>query len=1140
MVDIRTIGDGSRNVLPRSPLKDKNSNNSLDKALTSGSRKNSLSKYQESDDDSVYAKDFDFDNDDLNLSYSKFSHLSGVSFATSRDSGSMDMINESPFIKKIQAKLDIEFEHNSRTKVRENILHKNKVSKSETVNDENESPFIENTELPVKRNSVQSETGIMPLNNLKVRHPKFKLEESPNRRRLDISSTPEKYSKARQPSVKVSLTPAQRFKKTPGIGLSNALENFRFLNLVGRGAYANVYRAINLKTNQIIAIKQILLDGTHNVLELMGEIDLLKILKHPNIVKYHGFVTTSTSLNVFLEYCTGGSLRQLYKKLGHGLPESEIITYVKLILQGLQYLHEQGVVHRDVKSANVLITETNDIKLADFGVAAKVTSQYESVVGTPNWMAPEAVFGGEGICTASDIWSLGSTIIELFTTNPPYHDLNPMATLHAIGTDDHPPLPKNISSLAKNFLLECFQKQPSLRISAKNLLKHKWLSDNSRTSIGALLLHSSSMVSDTIQSRARDEQIKNRQLTLQKFDETEIKMNDSDMSNRSIALTKSNQSKRELLDKFMEKNEENDFDISTNQANFQRNLNIVGGVTNDKIDEEDDPFLAIDIVNFDTVEIEVQAKIEYLFTKLSSRIDVARSNDDEIIASLIKITGQMLHLVMKYNILHDAFIRDHGVLSLLELLENVTEMSNCQKLWLHTLSILNCIFENNILQCENFCLLGGIPIISQFGSTSFDLAVRLQVVRFINTARKSDKVLSMFVSCGGVRLLTKFVEEDFDRAPEFALTSIDCIHEILSKDLARSKSDLCRILSKHGLIFWYVVLLNRLTKLSPIDINRITHERVNATIKKIIDILKYFGQSEAKVRINIANTDLFKMLIRIYPNVVPSYQLDILKFFKAMSCISEVLKILYSADILEFLVNQLKQTQKSDSNYKDILNNLCPCLYNCCYLNHTKEIEIVKLGVVPILKSLSKTNMPFRQFVLPVLCELVYCDDKVRVILRKYDILSVYFNLLVDPYWQSNALDSIMLWLKFNPDHVKLDDARSINCLIGGFMLPQVSNLESTLDNYLKLLKTNNRLCSLMMRESLIKAILSKLNANKAPVVQLSLLRILKCFLTTAKKKRNLREMEITKDITDTLSNLKSKKHSILVEEIALDLIALL
>lgn len=89
-----------------------------------------------------------------------------------------------------------------------------------------------------------------------------------------------------------------------------------------------------------------------------------------------------------------------------------------------------------------MLTDKGDVKLADFGVATKVNSQHFTVVGTPNWMAPETVLGGEGICTASDIWSLGATIIELFTTNPPYHDLNPMATLHAIGTDEHPPLPR--------------------------------------------------------------------------------------------------------------------------------------------------------------------------------------------------------------------------------------------------------------------------------------------------------------------------------------------------------------------------------------------------------------------------------------------------------------------------------------------------------------------------------------------------------------------------------------------------------------------------------------------------------------------------------------------------------------------------
>lgn len=115
------------------------------------------------------------------------------------------------------------------------------------------------------------------------------------------------------------------------------------------------------------------------------------------------------------------------------------------VLHGLLYLHEQGVIHRDIKGANILTTKEGLVKLADFGVASRTTGLSESsVVGTPYWMAPE-VIELSGATTASDIWSLGCTVIELLEGKPPYHNLAPMPALFRIVNDDHPPLPQGAS-----------------------------------------------------------------------------------------------------------------------------------------------------------------------------------------------------------------------------------------------------------------------------------------------------------------------------------------------------------------------------------------------------------------------------------------------------------------------------------------------------------------------------------------------------------------------------------------------------------------------------------------------------------------------------------------------------------------------
>lgn len=153
------------------------------------------------------------------------------------------------------------------------------------------------------------------------------------------------------------------------------------------------------------------------------------------------------------------------------------------VLQGLQYLHDQGVIHRDIKGANILTTKDGTVKLADFGVSTSTLAgpdKEAQVVGTPYWMAPE-IIQLSGATSASDIWSVGCTVIELLQGKPPYHNLAAMPALFAIVNDDHPPLPEGVSPAARDFLMQCFQKDPNLRVSARKLLRHAWITGSRRS-----------------------------------------------------------------------------------------------------------------------------------------------------------------------------------------------------------------------------------------------------------------------------------------------------------------------------------------------------------------------------------------------------------------------------------------------------------------------------------------------------------------------------------------------------------------------------------------------------------------------------------------------------------------------------------
>ncbi|KAI0629135.1 hypothetical protein C8Q77DRAFT_1161317 [Trametes polyzona] len=258
---------------------------------------------------------------------------------------------------------------------------------------------------------------------------------------------------------------------------------FQLGNCIGRGQFGAVYRALNLNTGQMVAVKRIRLEGLkeEEISQLMKEVDLVKSLSHPSIVKYEGMARDDNTLSIVLEYAENGSLGQTLKAFGK-LNERLVANYVVKILEGLHYLHQNDVVHCDLKAANILTTKNGNVKLSDFGVSLNLRAmerEMKDVAGTPNWMAPE-VIELKGASTKSDIWSLACTVIELLTGRPPYADIaNSMSVMFRIVEDERPPLPEECSEGLQDFLKWCFNKDPAKRPSAEQLCEHEWLKKHS-------------------------------------------------------------------------------------------------------------------------------------------------------------------------------------------------------------------------------------------------------------------------------------------------------------------------------------------------------------------------------------------------------------------------------------------------------------------------------------------------------------------------------------------------------------------------------------------------------------------------------------------------------------------------------------
>ncbi|KAF8456204.1 kinase-like domain-containing protein [Terfezia claveryi] len=251
-------------------------------------------------------------------------------------------------------------------------------------------------------------------------------------------------------------------------------------DLIGRGSFGAVFRAHKKNMKEIVAVKVLNMDAPDEseVRDAIQEVQLLSQLKQGeqhNIIRYHESFLEGSRLWVVMDYCGGGSIRTLFK--AGRLDERYITVITREVLIALAYIHRNGIIHRDVKAANILINMDGRVQLCDFGVSAQLTMGHgkrSTFVGTPWWMAPEVIMEGATYNSKADIWSLGITVIELANMKPPLNELEPMRAIMLIPRQAPPRLEGgNWTNPLREFVALCLNERPDDRPSAEELSRTK-------------------------------------------------------------------------------------------------------------------------------------------------------------------------------------------------------------------------------------------------------------------------------------------------------------------------------------------------------------------------------------------------------------------------------------------------------------------------------------------------------------------------------------------------------------------------------------------------------------------------------------------------------------------------------------------
>eukprot|EP00817_Percolomonadidae_sp_ATCC50343_P002280 CAMPEP_0117421072 /NCGR_PEP_ID=MMETSP0758-20121206/2258_1 /TAXON_ID=63605 /ORGANISM="Percolomonas cosmopolitus, Strain AE-1 (ATCC 50343)" /LENGTH=861 /DNA_ID=CAMNT_0005203019 /DNA_START=396 /DNA_END=2981 /DNA_ORIENTATION=- len=700
--------------------------------------------------------------------------------------------------------------------------------------------------------------------------------------------------------------------------------------------------------------------------------------------------------------------------------EAVVSRYTRQILEGLNYLHQEGVIHRDIKGANLLLKDGGIVKLADFGVSVQKEEATNKAVGSSYWMAPE-VIQERPATTKVDIWSVGCTVIEILTGRPPYYNLELVSAAYHMVSNDHPPLPTKISPLCRSFLRKCFTKDVTRRPSAQQLLNDPFiLKYNSPNTVVTSAKEEPKKVTTLTEKEREALEEKNRLLRqYQEQEEDDDLFDDEQGALRVNPTLIDRHQKQPVFDDDFDDDDEDDFIDDDDDDAEPINLNDVltkkyGDRSTDDIQFEDieKEFNDIDMEEHgqDTYEVDIKQLIEQL-NDIHALDKVLLSDIATTLIEELQTNQRLYSLIPQY----------HGVLPIVDMLRHADV-----DIQLAYLRLINAIIEANMrsnierrrnqrLQDmyvappldfhERFCIVGGLHEIHKYAQLTFPYALRKQAITTLTHICNDRKTLGIFVSSSGLKVLVDFLKfDEFEKEKDILLDTLRIFQSMFSPSKIREtqypKYDFCRLLARPE--------INMMDILLPVMRLLLDDDTANELIHFIVELILLFSKAGRAVKQYLSEVPTLTALMNFFPKLSHESKLTMLQAVKELSSDPITIHNMESTNTVAVLVSMLAQHDAEAE--KHALNTL----HQLCRLSQNIRDAAVTAGIIPLLQSiLSSTSHPFRHLAIDIFCDLAHTNEHTRQALVQSNSLPFYLQLFSDgKYAYDNALNSLYIILK--------------------------------------------------------------------------------------------------------------------------------